>query len=151
MRMRINTTRVLPLHAHAYMRMRKQFGSSNYRNWETNHGSRSTTIANYDWYSAFCIPLHGSIITWIWTLRIIPRGWCCVHKAGKYYIHRLHVLDRVDMVTHLLENANGTCTCRRTCTCTCTCHMHMHMHMHMSHSIRFLIQIGISRLHNALA
>ena len=45
-----------PLHAHAHMRMRKQFGSSNYRNWQTNHGSRRTTIANYEnWHSAFCI------------------------------------------------------------------------------------------------
>jgi hypothetical protein len=38
--------------------MRKQFGSSNYRNWQTNHGSKRTIIANYDhWHSAFCIPL----------------------------------------------------------------------------------------------
>ena len=77
----------------------------------------------------FVFPLHGSIITWIWTLRIIPRGWCCVHKAGKYNIHRLHVLDRVDMVTHLLENANGTRLRPKVVLpitlCTCT-HMRKH-------------------------
>jgi len=116
----------------------------------------------------FVFPLHGSIITWIWTLRIIPRGWCCVHKAGKYYIHRLHVLDRVDMVTYLLENANGTCTCTCTCrrrahahahaTCTCTCHMHMpHAHAHAHAHVAFNtiphtnwhFSVCIMRLHEA--
>ena len=70
-----NTATTYSLFTHMHMHMRSQYGTPYYMHMRMQYDS------SYYGSPQFASQLPGSII--IWTLRIIPRGWCvaCMRKG----------------------------------------------------------------------